>query len=222
MLLPHELFAYLSRWPAQFFERVRGSSEDACIRFWKGCRSQEWYRAHPGRSCIDADSSRVIPIRLYGDDATYHQGKSALVLTWSSASCTNLGSWLSRHLITIVPLEHSIDGITIEAVHRVVQWSMHVLLEGRWPARDHNGEPWPVDSWRWKLGKDMTPLANNYIGALAQVVGDWKWLKENFKLQHSYASRFCCHHCLAVKQGAGPPFNDSRDCVEHRQTVRTH
>ena len=72
---------------------------------------------------------------------------------------------------------------------------------------------------RHTLGQERMPLAGPYVGALAQIMGDWKFLKEAHVLPWHYGTRRCCHECEAVKQGDGPYFGDFRADVAHRNTM---
>ncbi|MCP4238933.1 MAG: hypothetical protein GY772_00030 [bacterium] len=218
VLLPHETFAYLARWPGEFEKRALGGSRRACADYWAGCVTEPWYEAHPARPKVEDETLTVAPLRLYGDDARFQRDSSALILTWSNVTC-RLPAWLSRFLITVVPLNFIVD-VTLHELYKVVAWSFRVLLENVWPETDHNGNLWPRGSWRHS--RRGTPLVPGVCGALAQVLGDWKWLKQAFLLKHTYATRACCHECLAVKRGDGPSFADFAADAEHRATTREH
>ena len=168
MHLPHEYFAYLHHWPDEFESRVTGATRNSCADFWAKAPLSAWFASHPARPTIESAPGSVVPVRLYGDDASYQKLRSALVLTWSSVTC-RLPSMQSRFLITVLPLGDATDE-THKEIYTVVQWSFKHLLSGFYPAVDHLGQTWPASSWRSRAaGK---PLAGGVIAALAQVLRD--------------------------------------------------
>ena len=94
----------------------------------------------------------VAPLRIYGGDARLQKSSVALILTWSNVCC-RLESWLSRFLITMVPLNFALD-LTMHGIYKVVAWSFKHILLNTWPSLDHNGNPFPVESWRHKRGRN--------------------------------------------------------------------
>ena len=174
------------------------------MRHFGGSAISPWYGSHPCRADIERDPSAVVPLRLYGDDASHQKNKSVLVLTVSSVLARHLPSWDSRLLFTVVPLEDAIPGVTVGELYKVWTWSLCVLSHGIHPAHDQAGRPWPAGSVR--AARAGQRLAGKFTFALAQVLGDWKWLKEAFRLKEHYGARLVCHLCEAVKYGDGPPF----------------
>lgn len=218
---PHELISELfEASPAQFQHRMLGGSDRGCAEFWQRSAGLPWYGMHPCRADIERDPFAVVPLRFYGDDAQHQQGKKALVLTVSSVLARHLPAWESRLLTTVVPLDHAIPGITLGEVYKVWVWSLKALSQGTHPTHDHVGRAWPPGSLRAaRAGKR---LAGKFTFALAQILGDWKWLKEAFCLKEHYGARLVCHLCEAVKFGEGPPFNDFSAGADWRRTRRTH
>ena len=177
-----------------------------CADYWSKAQAFEWYDEHPAQL---HDSSHLIPVRLYGDDANYSgrggRARNGLVLTFSALLCS-LPSILSRLLITVLPLGCAIDA-TYRELYLIISHNINCLLDGAHPHTDHRGKPWPDGSWRQAIAGQ--PIAGPWRCALAQVLGDWKFLKEAFLLQQSYTKRMVCHLCFAVKHGDdGPPFDD--------------
>ena len=218
MVLPHEYMYHLCReWPAAFERRARGP-EESIIDWWQQARRFGWYAQHPARMFVEADPGKVIPVRIYGDDAQYNKQRTLTVFTFSSILC-KLPSQQSRFLVALLPVAASTKE-TYDKFYDVVQWSFLWLLRGQWPDSDHLGNPWPPSSWRSTMaGRPL--FENGFRFAVVQVLGDWKFLKEAFSLEFNYNTRACCHKCEAVKEGDGPPFDDFGPAARHRQTRRT-
>ena len=137
-------------------------------------------------------------------------------MTWSSVLC-RLESRLSRFLIAAVPLMHALDA-TLHKVYELTRWSFEAMLSGVFPDRDPEGNPWPAGSWR--AARAGTRIAGPFRAVLAQVLGDWKWLKEAFKLKYGYDRIPVCHLCQAAKRGVHR-FDDFNLKASHRSTRRT-
>ena len=60
---------------------------------------------------------------------------------------------------------------TMDAIMKIISWSFNALLDGRTPAKNHDG----VD-----LPGVQQDLAGGWCGALAQVRGDWAFYTEIF------------------------------------------
>ena len=205
IFLPHEIYSYMGKRPDTFTDRIFGRGNSAAD-WWSACGEEEWFINHPAKRFLDV-GCKVTPIRLYGDDVSHHRDQSILVLSWSPAHLQHLQTLLSRYLITVLPLGDA-DAVTHTVIYKYVTWSMEVLLTGRWPPLDPHGKPWPKTSFRRRLGEqgaDLDPKHKSR-GALAQLAGDWKFIREALHFHsHHYNARKACHLCGAVKFGVGPP-----------------
>ena len=89
----------------------------------------------------------------------------------------------------------------------MLRWSLEVLGTGKWPATDHNGEPWPEGSTRAARARAGEDLAEGWVALFWEIVGDWKWLAEavGFKSQKRYYNcNDICHKCAAtIKRSLG-------------------
>ena len=207
LFLPHEIYAYVGKKAGAggFEDRVIGRGNSAAD-WWSACGKEEWFIDHPAKRLLDA-GCKITPIRIYGDDVEHHRDQAVLVLSWSPAHLGHLKTLLSRYLITVLPLG-DVDQVTHTVIYKYVAWSMEVLLTGRWPPLDPHGEPWPKKSFRHAraaAGEFLDPRYKSR-GALAQLAGDWKFIREALHFHdHHYNARKVCHLCQAVKFGAGPP-----------------
>ena len=72
------------------------------------------------------------------------------------------------------------------------------MQENTWPATDYYGVPWPRKSYRNRYKGEK--LFGDYMMIAAEILGDWKWLKECFRLPQWYGKLDCCHKCVARKK----------------------
>lgn len=221
IVFPHETYAYLAEKPAALLRRVYGGDVDSARKWWLACRNDAWYPHHPAATFTRGDV--VAPLRLYGDDAEHFKNQSCLIMTWSSPLC-RLPVAESRMLICAVPLAEMVDDVTLNEIGRYIKWSFECLWEGRWPRLDPDGEPWPRGSERARRGEagDFLDPEFRSRALVAQVAGDWKFLKEGWRLPRHYNKRECCHQCLAVHHGDGPPMDDFSEEAEWASTSYTH
>ena len=186
--------------------------------FYVSCEA--WLPDHPVKPLLEQGET-VVPVRLYGDEAEDHKGKSSLILTWSCACC-HASTLLSRFLITMLPMCDLVAEITLNVLYEHVCWSMQVLMHGKWPHVDPYGKAWPSGSFRARLaGTPLDPL-HAARAALGEFMGDWKFLKEALHLVQHYGTRLCCHECKAVHHGPGPSFADFRADPDWAATSYTH
>ena len=88
-------------------------------------------------------------------------------------------------------------------VYRVAKWSFECLLRGRFPHHDHNGHCWKHGTWRARqAGSPLDVSGRDCRACLAELMGDWKWLKECLGLSRHYGCNLCCHLCRAEKHSA--------------------
>ena len=163
----------------------------------------------------DTTGPPVVALRLYGDDAEDFKGQASMIYTWASQTCF-LTSWLSRMLITVVPLADVVADATLKRVEELIAWSINVLLTGEWPPLNPYGEAWT--DWRAKMAGPLDPRRRARAG-LARIVGDWKWLKASFLLRQSWSTNLCCHLCGASKVDH-PFMSDFREEAEWLATEK--
>ena len=196
LLLPHEMWAALyefhrDAWVEIFGDRAKWQE------FW--ARSP-WVQDHPGYDVADA-----VPLRLHGDDAQHKKGLTGLavmVLSWGSPLSCFAAAIDSLLLIMAQPMLHLTEQ-TLQMMYEIVAWSFNIIAEGIWPDRDHKGSPWPDGSERARKGQQREYLANGARGFIVEVLGDWKWIKETFKLKQHFNTMDCCHQCF-VRKEPGP------------------
>ena len=72
-----------------------------------------------------------------------------------------------------------VKDITDREIVQYINWCAKVLLSGRFPYRDPNGNPWPKGSWRESMAGQ--PIAGSYIGAYVGNKADLKARKETHR-----------------------------------------
>lgn len=201
MILPHELLGALhSRSHEEFKRRVMGPS-NSLGEFWENSRGSEWFESHPFRDDILRSPAESIGLRLHGDDAPAYHNSGIFVLQCCGCT-TKLPSAFSRLLVMCIPSSVIIKGVTLEPLLQVLRWSFECMAAGKYPSQDHNGEDFPKTAERAKqAGLD---IAGAYRFYYAQTVGDWKWLKEEFRMAQHYNATECCFKCRGRKRGGGP------------------
>ena len=198
LVLPHELFNYLHEHAPGFFHRTFGTAELA--DFW---RRQDPSRLARHPQLAGGDSSRVVPLQLYGDDVAVCKTVKCLVMLFRSCSAFRLPALEALLPISSTVLKH-VDRRSLQEVFSVIRWSLMALATGDFPDRDHRGEEWhrPEDSRRQAVGG--TPLADGWRALFWESVGDWEWLAKTYGLdvwQKYYLCREICHRCFACVDG---------------------
>ena len=123
-----------------------------------------------------------MPLQTHGDEAAVRKGLVglvAMIASWGSPLSARLKADMSVLLTFLLVMKCVVDG-TLECLMDVLRWSFMALRAGTHPYRDHHNKEFQPGSKRWKLrGK---PLAGGAFGIAAEHLGDWKFLKECFRL----------------------------------------
>lgn len=95
---------------------------------------------------------------------------------------------------------------TFDWIFKVIAWMFEALLAKKFPAKDHNGDPFPRGSFRDRMkNKDL-----NIAGLCIRKFADWAWLKQACSLRGwrgEGVEKKCCWMC-----GAG--FNHQANCYD--------
>ena len=198
LILPHELVGALySQSRAEFMRRLAGP-DHSMFEFWERSIGSEWFESHPHRDDIVRQPAESIGLRLHGDDAPAFHNSGIFVLQFCGVTC-KLPSAFARLLIMCIPTAVIVKGKTVEPLLQVLRWSFEQMAAGKYPTHDHNGNAFRRGSKRaQKAGETLAGLFRLFY---AQTVGDWKWLKEEFRMVQHYNATECCFKCKGRKRG---------------------
>ena len=167
MLLPHELFAALWTWDHAFFiSKLCGGPADRIATFW------DKMAGHPA---LGADSpilarpdhrTRCIPLAVHGDGVactgiSKSWSKSADALSWRSL-LSNGPVRSTQFLVFVMSWQLMVNAgnnATWPSFVRKFAWSLYWLFIGKWPRRDHMGNPYPADTIEGRRAARDEPLA---------------------------------------------------------------
>ena len=108
----------------------------------------------------------------------------------------------------------------MEPIYDVLAWSMGALALGTHPSRDYRGAEFPSGSKQaLRAGK---PICGGFRLVLCEILGDWKFLKEEFRMKHHYGTNECCWMCKATKRVGALSAFDFRDGAQWQGHPRTH
>ena len=191
MLLPHEL--------VQALALARSSTiEELCSTANMSANT----KAHVERIKADIGCAALLGMGLWGDGVpfNYDRSESIEVLT---VSLPGLSSRLRIPLIG-VGKRYSLGSRTWDDVCRVVAWSFQACLQARMPTKRHDGSDFGhSERARGQLAGQS--IATRCI--LAEVRGDWAWLKSIFHFPQFNEKKGCCWKCRVLPDGI-------RDCGE--------
>ena len=222
VLLPFDTIGYLYQNASldDFRERMLGAGDVAGLHeFWRRAHGEEWFEHHPAKDEIEGSPGWFIPCRLYGDDAPVNNRSGIHVLTVCSAQC-RLGPWLSRWLFAVLREDILVPDLSLNVVFKVLKWAFSAMRTGRYPACDHRGRPWPVESTR--AAQAGTCFAGGLCFVYVQSIGDMKWEKETFKFEANYSMDDMCHRCTASKKDGPCCYTDFRADAAWTLHPRTH
>ena len=219
VLLPHEVFAELgNKHGSAFVARMQGPS-GLLAKYWDCHKDTVWMQEHPLRQEILSRPEHFVPIRIWGDDSGINkrQTRSIRVLTWSSATC-KMTSLASKIAIFYIQAQRMTPE-TEHALMKVVAWSLNALITGLFPRANHLGQPLTGDRAD-KAGMPLVEACPNLRGVFCQAAGDWKYLKESWRLPQTWRKRAICRECKA--EDAGPlNYADASPHAQRTNTTRT-
>ena len=214
VILPHELihFLFLNH-TVDFFSRFVGDTGlNGFEAYWHRARGQSWLREHPGAHLVEQKPRRCIPLRLHGDEAPVTKGFGMLFINFCGVMLRDMPSDLSRHLICA--LRELL--LSFDTVWQIIAWSLQVLLDGKMPAKDWQGND--LEGERGAMAG--SEIAGGFVFLVTQVVGDWKWYAETFGMGHNFYNSFnFCWLCGADKSAGHHSGFDYRDDAGWTETL---
>ena len=172
----------------RFFYWNQGDGQERLDQFWKhALLHATWLPDHPGLGSVRENHMHCIPIGVHGHDVAYNKkGATLMCMNWSSPILKELT--MEKAKMFMVGVRHP-DLLSLDPILDVLRWSFEVLLSGKMPDRDHNGEP--VTGWRADVAG--LRIAGPYVFLLTHIIGDWLFLREvlDLKGRHYGIDRFC-------------------------------
>ena len=157
---PHEVLQYV-------FETVGVRIDrDTLLQYWREAHG----RGLPWAADGEHELNPRIPIKFFGDDATYNkQGDHFMGFILSCPIWRPHASRNSRWPVAVVSLYGSLGYATLHPILHALVWSLNVSFD--------------------------FPLACGYAFQVTEVGGDWKYLREAFNMTTHWNSDRCCHFC---------------------------
>lgn len=181
-LLPHELLALIAR-----------VSDNDKIYDSAGLdpRSLDHLRA-----CEAIAGTRLVGLGLWGDGAPCNWDRTDSIEVFTINLPGQTGEFKKiRILLTGISKKQVVTSKTFNDMMEVVSWSLRHLAIGLHPRTRHDGTPWATsDSKRQRnSGKPL-----GVRGALVEVRGDWKFLKECFGFPAWNTESGICWQCTCT------------------------
>ncbi|CAE7267916.1 unnamed protein product [Symbiodinium sp. CCMP2592] len=206
IMLPHEVVHSVAHWNKEYaeffsFENLRRECAD---------------HMNAAKTELGLAGEQVLPLALWldGVPVKYDRSESLEVVTVSFPHLSGDIGTLRLPVAALYKSHMVKDGSTMDAIMKVVAWSLGSLAEGFFPKYGPDGEE--LQGKRGKLaGK---PLACKAV--LCEVRGDWAAYKSTFRLPGWAEKEACCFRCRANKTDI-----DFRDCsldARWRQLPMTH
>jgi hypothetical protein len=223
-LLPHELFHSIWSEAPELFKYLFYGSDEELLQWWSDAASvpdNTWYQYHPVIQEVEA--SRRIPFGIHGDDASMRGSESILVVSWGSV-VRKMPTIESRLVFSMLKLRHILkdpQDSTMTEFYKVFVWSLQALSSGEFPSCDHNGVPFSNTYHPQRYAKYLSgeAIAGGWVGAFAEMRGDWKFLRESLHLQNHYGTDGVCHLCRAHKRIQRLMYTSCQLDAHHRRTI---
>eukprot|EP00439_Symbiodinium_sp_Y106_P016902 s996_g2.t1 len=157
---PHEVLRYM-------FESVGVKIPNAkLVEYWAKAREHTLSWAKDSEN----DASPRIPVKLFGDDATYNQqGDKVLAFILSCPLWRPRSGRASRWPVAVVSLKGNLGFPTIQPLLRALVWSLNQAFD--------------------------LPSPTGLLFQCTEVGGDWKYQREALNLKCHWNSESMCHFC---------------------------
>ena len=210
-LLPHQMFAQLHRERKDKFQQCVVGDNSERMGLWAELRAHPIVDKHP---TLNKDSlENVVPIGIHGDAAAFSHQDGLFILTWNSLVGQGT-SKESRFVMTLFKKSELLpDGSTLNAIFRVISWSLNAMLAGKTPEVDEQG---------CQLNGGGQVLAGRWSAATIQVRGDWQFYSQAFGFPTWRSNDNCCWLCKASNINPNLLWTDFNDSAAWRETVWDH
>jgi hypothetical protein len=213
LILPHELFGALHSRSAESW-RTHVVNPDVCTKFWQEISTAPYMANHPVATNPSLWSTTV-PLGFHGDGAAFTKLDKLMAFSWNPILLPGkLDRLDSRFMVAALPTPWFLSGeegpITMWQISAVMAWSFAVLLEGCYPACDHNLQPWPRGSHRARLAGQ--PIAGGFRAIVADYRSDWQHTVMFWRVPDFNAVDAMCFECTASLDGPGQ-FSDFSDAA---------
>ena len=130
------------------------------------------------RACETAVGTRLVGLGLWGDGAPCNWDRTESIEVFSMNLPGQSGEFRKlRILLTGISKKQVVSTSTLNDMMEIVSWSLQHLALGVYPRDRRDGTPWlPTESRR----QHCAGKALGVRGALVEVRGDWKFMKECF------------------------------------------
>ena len=190
MLYPHEILAFL-------WNHVGISVPmDDTRKFWQEARKngEAW--------ALDSTATEEhVPLGLYGDGArlaTVFEAQNIVGLFLNILLFRPRSVRASRFLLWSCEKAQFYRNRTLNAVLRVVVWSLNSAFVAKWPTFDFKGR-------LIQSSTSGTPLTFcNTKFAIAELRGDWEWHKMQWRFTCSWNSLLTCFRCPCKSSSSNP------------------
>ena len=199
MIFPYELFALLFNIDRSLFDLIYGTDE-ARVAYWQTLNAPWWNASHPLYHKVMSNPKKAVPLRTHGDDGAFKKGlvRLSMLIFTITGVCASKTVWSTASILLVFALKiERLLQNSLETLMRSVVWSLNVLADGQWPELDPSHNAWTHGCRRSQKSGD---LADGYFGFCTEHLGDWKYIKEIFRLPQSYMNTSCCHFCHATKE----------------------
>ena len=158
--------------------------------------------------------AEAIPLGFWQDGVPCNWDRTVTLEVFTLSLPGQAGKYRNVRLPITALFKHQIGEDTMEDICNVIQWSLRWLALGVHPHTRHDGTAWRTTEDRQRkalAGKDLPCKA-----VLAQIRGDWKMMKELFKLPRWDEASGCCFRCwvkpaeIATQVGLSAPWRTRR------------
>ena len=137
----------------------------------------------------------VLGLGLWIDATPCNWDRSESVETFSVSLPGLTGDTAKLRLpFAVMMAKHCVAEETFDDLLEILVWSLRCFVEGRHPARRHDNQDWRSSDRKRaaQAGKSL-----GIRGVLTEIRGDWKCLKEVFRLPGWQERASCCWKCSA-------------------------
>jgi hypothetical protein len=178
--LPHELLGAIL------------SKSDATL-FYNKDNWNDNIKHHMEFACAELGVQQLIPLGLWGDGCPCNWDRSQSIEVFTMNFPGLSGDHGNIRLpITAINKKFCVTHNTFDDILAIVAWSLRFCALGKYPSSRHSGAAFrPSDNFRRRrAGKDLGGQA-----VLAEIRGDWAFLKDCFRMPGWNEKSGCCWRC---------------------------
>ena len=160
-------------------------------QFWNELRSTAFVTKHPRLKANDFE--HTAPIGFHGDAGGFSHQDSFMVMSWNGLLAR--GRTRTKRFVFTAIRKAEYTPQTLEAIFKILAWSVNTMMEGVWPSVNHNNVRTRHDCTAPLAERQSSSSSSSsslfWRACLCQIRGGWQFFVEIFQFPPGTGQNEC-------------------------------